>query len=310
MPTNPPPMRTQCDARGVLSRPARAGRQFKRQKEFIMKRDSSGRFRGRGESSYEQAEGECRTSAIGASIGALIGGAALGAIATYLLDSEQGADRRASLGKTAHRAFDSTADALRTAYEKTAHGVGHALASAGEKASAVGAAAYESLPDSQDIRRAGRRFFDSAGDAADNASDTARSWLGSARSMLPSYRSMKREQHSDYAMNPGAVGVTAAGTLVLGAASMWLFDPSKGRARRAWIGQKATRFLNEIGGFARATGRHIRNKSRGYYHQASSAVSNAAEHVTPTKFREPQSPPAPATDAGPRPQTQQSPPMM
>jgi gas vesicle protein len=285
------------------------GRQFKRIKEFIMERDSSGRFRGRGEqTSYEQSQQRC-SSSVGASIGALIGGAALGAIATYLLDPEQGADRRAALGKTAHRAFDSTADALRSAYESTAHGVGSALSAVGEKASAVGAAAYDAMPDSKDIREAGRRFFDSAGDAAGSASDTAHSWLNSARSMLPSYRSMKLEQHSDYAMNPGAVGATAVSTLLLGAASMWLFDPSKGRARRAWLGQKMTRFMNEIGGFARATGRHIRNKSQGYYHQASSAVSSAAERVNPIQSREqpsqPQSDTKPATQ-----ESAQCPPMM
>jgi hypothetical protein len=40
-----------------------------------------------------------------------------------------------------------------------------------------------------------------------------------------------------------------------------------------------TRAIHEIGDFARATGRHLRNKSKGYYHQTKSATCNAAEAV-------------------------------
>jgi gas vesicle protein len=251
-----------------------------------MKRDQSGRFRGQRQSSYTQPSQEnCRRTSLAASLGSLIGGAALGAVATYLLDPDQGADRRAALGKTAHRAYDSTAEALRSAYEKTAHGMGSAFSAVGEKASQVGAAAYDSLPDSDDVRKTGRRFFNRARGAAEDAGDTASSWFDSARSWLPN-RSMALERHSDYAMNPGAVSATAASTLLLGAGAMWLFDPERGRGRRAWIGQKAVHFLNEIGDFARATGRHLRNKTRGYYHETASAVSSAADYVRPSRAAE------------------------
>ena len=78
-------------------------------------------------------------------------------------------------------------------------------------------------------------------------------------------------------MEPAGVSATAVSTLLVGAGAMWFFDPDRGRARRAWIGQKLTRAMNEIGDFARATGRHLRNKSKGYYHEGKAAVCDAAQ---------------------------------
>jgi len=78
----------------------------------------------------------------------------------------------------------------------------------------------------------------------------------------------------------------AFGALALGVGAMWLFDPNRGRARRAWIGQKATRFMNETGDFFYATGRHVANKSRGYAHDAGQAMSSAASAVTDSELAE------------------------
>jgi gas vesicle protein len=186
----------------------------------------------------------------------LIGGAAFGIAAMYLLDPQQGSDRRARAMGAAHRALDTTSDAALSAY----HAAADKVSQVGSKVCDATSAASDAMPTQEQI------------------SDTAHSWLASARRMVS--RRPQLERHSDYAMNPGAVSATTAGALALGAGAMWLFDPSKGRARRAWIGQKARRFLNDIAGRSRATGRHLRNKTQGYYHQAASHIQEFREAPT------------------------------
>src|SRR5439155_978246 len=77
---------------------------------------------------------------------------------------------------------------------------------------------------------------------------------------------------------PTALGLLAGSGI--GAAAMWLMDPARGRGRRAWLGQKATRLLNETGDFMRATGRHLANKSKGYYYETRSAAECAMQGIT------------------------------
>jgi gas vesicle protein len=201
----------------------------------------------------------------------LLGGAALGTLAMYLLDPEHGDKRRAAARQVARRAFQTTADAARSAYQRTSQVAGDTWDKVSEKAADASTAAYDALP-------SGQLFVDTASNAASSAADAAHSWFDSARGYL-SRRSPRMERHSDYAMEPAAVSATALSTLLIGASAMWLFDPDRGRARRAWVGQKFTRAMNEIGNFARTTGRHLRNKSKGYYHQTASTVRGAAERV-------------------------------
>jgi len=73
---------------------------------------------------------------------------------------------------------------------------------------------------------------------------------------------------------------------LLGLGAMWLFDPDRGRGRRAWIGQKTNRLINETGTFMRATGRHVANKSKGYYHQSRKAVGNAGQSLSDSSIAE------------------------
>ena len=70
------------------------------------------------------------------------------------------------------------------------------------------------------------------------------------------------------------------GALVWSVGAMWLLDPDRGRSRRAWLAQKATRAANETGRFMRATGRHLRNKSKGYYYETRSAAECAMSGLT------------------------------
>jgi hypothetical protein len=190
----------------------------------------------------------------------IVGGAGLGAALMYLLDPNQGAERRHHLADVAGTAFEGTTHALRSG----ATTIGHKVADAGS-------ALYSNIPSAGDLGHTGRLFARRAGDAAESTRDTAGHWFESARGMLPHRR--HRREHNVSATTAGIGGLAA---LAIGVGAMWLFDPSKGRARRAWVGQKMTRCLNETGGFMRATGRHLGNKARGYYYEGKSA----AQHLT------------------------------
>lgn len=189
----------------------------------------------------------CRTG-MNAALG-MLGGAGLGAALMYLMDPNQGAERRHHLADIAGEAMESTSQALRTGAEHLGH-----------KAADAGAALYAAVPSSKDIGHTGRLLGRRASEAAESTRQHAGDWLDSARGMFPH----RQRQHEVSATTAGIGGVAA---LAIGLGAMWLFDPDRGRGRRAWIGQKMNRCVNETGKFMRATGRHLRNKSRGYYHE-------------------------------------------
>jgi hypothetical protein len=116
--------------------------------------------------------------------------------------------------------------------------------------------------------------------AGDSARETAGSWLDSAREYAPSLG--RRES----GFSGTTVSAAALGMLALGVGAMWLLDPARGRGRRAWIGQKLTRCLNETGDFMNATGRHLRNKMRGYYHEAARPICDAGGYLADSTIAE------------------------
>jgi hypothetical protein len=273
-------------------------------KENIMERDSSGRFLPRGQqySSQQspqsslnpgeprtwsdtggtyQAEDVCRTGfSSTTAVMSLVGGAALGAVAMYLLDPNEGEERRSRALDAANRVLETTTDAARSAYDTTTHALHDAWDTVSHRAAGAGSAAYAAMPSRKQIRKSGRRMLG-------RTSDTASDWLDSARNLLPSMPSRPRlERHSKYAMEPMGVSMTAIGALALGLGAMWLMDPRLGRGRRAWLAQKANRVLNETGDFARATGRHLRNKIKGYSHEARGMVSRGGNMLTDNSIAE------------------------
>jgi hypothetical protein len=243
-----------------------------------MTRDSNtGRFTNRPQRAWEvresaQSESSClgMQSSLGTAI-AVASGAAIGAGLMFLLDPQAGSERRHAARQAAAHAIDATSNALGSTWESVSDSAHDA--------------AEHLTPDRstrKSFRRGLGRLTGALGSASDDAGDTASSWLDSARSHLPSLpsrRSMRRSGQSwldsakEYlpARQTGAsastVGLTAAGCIAAGLGAMYLMDPDRGRGRRAWIGQKATRFLNETGSFMRATGRHLSNKSKGYAHK-------------------------------------------
>jgi hypothetical protein len=102
---------------------------------------------------------------------------------------------------------------------------------------------------------------------------------------MPHVHMHRASQHRS-TVGAGSAGMGAAGALLLGLGAMWLFDPDRGRGRRAWIGQKTNRLVNETGNFMRATGRHLANKSRGYYHESRKAVGGAAASLNDSSIAE------------------------
>jgi len=213
----------------------------------------------------------------------LITGAAVGAALMYAFDPEAGKRRREAAYDRASDALDSATHSASDFYHSAADTVGHALQHLGENVSSGTRSAMASLPSASDASDAAHGLLDRASGTAASyrnlASKRAQGWLDSARSMIP----QRRRPTDVSATSAGAIGI---GALALGLGAMWLFDPSRGRARRAWIGQKANRVVNETGQFMYATGRHLRNRSKGVYHDASGYVSDAAESITDSQLAE------------------------
>jgi gas vesicle protein len=181
----------------------------------------------------------------------LLAGAGIGAGLMYLFDPYEGPTRRARLAETAGNTWDTISER------------------AGEAGSAI-ASHLPNMPTAADARDTGRKYLSRA---SDSAQETAGGWLESARNALPSMPSLpQRRRPTDVSGTGAALG--GLGLIALTAAATWLLDPQRGRGRRAWLAQKATRYMNETGQFMRATGRHLRNRAQGAYHEGRSAVEN------------------------------------
>jgi hypothetical protein len=221
-------------------------------------RNSQGQFTSGRPWSQRQSDEGCAGSGMNLTTGllSLAGGLGVGAAMMYLFDPEAGRERR-----------QHAADAARQAMESGGTMLGSAVHTVGETAQGALDSAREYVPSRKSLNR-----------AADSASESAHSWLDSARGYVPDVRSYVPSVHFGRQQR-GVSGTTASAAalsaLALGVGAMWLFDPNRGRGRRAWIGQKITRCLNETGQFMNATGRHLRNKARGYAHEAGSLAQSA-----------------------------------
>jgi hypothetical protein len=223
----------------------------------------------------------CVTTGTAASALGVVAGAGIGAALMFLLDPDQGRRRRERLAAAAAAAAERAGEVAHSAWDTTS-----------DKAIEGAAAAYAAMPSRKDMRRGGRRLWgrtsDAFGSAAESTSDTASSWLDTAKSYLPELPHVHVHRASQHRTRVGAgtAGAGAASALLLGLGAMWLFDPDRGRGRRAWIGQKTNRLINETGTFMRATGRHLSNKSKGYYHQSRKAVGNAGQSLSDSSVAE------------------------
>jgi ElaB/YqjD/DUF883 family membrane-anchored ribosome-binding protein len=187
-----------------------------------------------------------------------LGAAGIGVGLMYLLDPEQGRRRRAAIISTAEHAL---AHAGETA-GATLHGAKSTVRAMAEKVSDYAHHMAENLNDS-------------AQDVADHADNQVRGYLSQAHQFHHHLvdragalvTRAKKAAHLDSDLHPIALtaGITGAtvGVLGLGAGLMYVFDPAKGRARRAWMCDKAMSFTRRSGKSARQYGRHLGNRMRG-----------------------------------------------
>ena len=64
------------------------------------------------------------------------------------------------------------------------------------------------------------------------------------------------------------------GGIGIGVALMYVFDPERGKRRRALIRDKAIGLKNDISGMAEKRAVDMKNRAKGMLHEAKSALSN------------------------------------
>ncbi len=243
-----------------------------------MERDSTGRFQRGGRPKARPGSRVSRATIFGAS--SLVTGLAIGAVAMYLLDSKQGAERRAAARDAAQRALQASGDAANSLYQTTSNLVGNAANTARQAANTGAGVLNENMPSSSFIRDHARGLLQSAGTVGSALVGTAGGWADSARQLF-ARRTDTLRQRGKLAVYAGVLSTTAVSALAVGAAAMWVFDPDRGRARRAWMGQKSTRFVRDVGDFASATGRHFRDRGKGYYFFAARKANDVRNMIRP-----------------------------
>lgn len=224
----------------------------------------------------------------------LLGGALLGAAAMYLLDPESGRRRREYIGELAEDKLGPAWDTARAASAALAEKAGDFSAHMSDRAHDAATNLYSRAGDAADavgdsgsglfdtLRHFGRgivgRASGAASSAADYASDFSSDLADRARRRSHAARHrLAKAIDPEHVRGPGhAAGWTAAGfgTLMLGAGMMYVLDPERGRGRRAWIGQKATRIFNDCGTMFRRTGRDLMNRARGTVAEARGGLQN------------------------------------
>jgi hypothetical protein len=193
--------------------------------------------------------------AVGIGAMSLLGGAGLGAVLMYLLDPEAGQERRENVKSLASRAAERSSDVLHNAWDMASE----KLSPLADRASEIGASGMATASSLSS------RLADRAGDAADSLRKGARRQMRSARDTASGW--FGHEEERSYVPR-ASTALSAAAALAVGVGAMYLLDPTDGARRRALIRDKTTHWLNEAGGFFRATGKRLRNRSRGIAHEA------------------------------------------
>lgn len=220
----------------------------------------------------------------------LVGGALLGAAAMYLLDPETGRKRRENLKEHAGDYLDSAGNVLHSGWDKISDRAGDVGAVIADRARDVGSDwsgrakdAGSGLTDTiNEWRDRGRKLWskysgkaqdyaDAGGDYADNITDYGnRLWnqvrgLGNklntrARDAADDVRSRVGPQHSSPVL---PVTITAVGCCAMGVGLMYLMDPQRGRARRAWLSDTVSGFVRNTGQTFYRTGKDLKSRMTG-----------------------------------------------
>jgi gas vesicle protein len=133
--------------------------------------------------------------------------------------------------------------------------------------------------------------YGNAQDVADDYSGTARSWskwgsklFDRAKDAGMSSASRARKQLKDAAgyddgFGAGSVVGTAVTCCLCGAAAMYLFDPHRGRSRRAKLMDQTSSFVRKTGRSMRASGTDLANRVRGMAYEGRKQAGAAMQSV-------------------------------
>jgi hypothetical protein len=188
-----------------------------------------------------QSNESCGTSSMLTGLMSLVGGVGIGAGILYLLDPDKGEKRRNNLMSGASDLASSARDY------------------AGEAFGSMGSAVSSALHNARDYageKLSGARDYadDVAGDAGSYASKHLRRAQRGARDFI-------QRQTFGETRNEHRLGVTlcALGSMALGAAVMYAFDPQSGRSRRRYVREQASNLAGEASNYAHQASQAIRS---------------------------------------------------
>jgi hypothetical protein len=174
----------------------------------------------------------------------LAGGVGIGAGLLYLLDPDKGAKRRQQMLDRASGLASSAKGYAGETFDNVGSALSSALGSARDYAG-------EKLSGARDYAR------DYAGDAMSDAGSYASKQMRRAQRQARDFidRQTFGETHAQHRMG---VTICALGSMALGAALMYVFDPAMGRGRRRYVKEQAENLASEAGNYARQAGDAIR----------------------------------------------------
>jgi gas vesicle protein len=252
------------------------------------------------------------------SVAALFAGAMAGVAAMYLLDPNQGERRRRAIASKAGTYWDEASGTVHDQWSHLADrakDVGHHAYSAAQsfandaigrvKHAAGDAQSHLEDAHSQAVGQAhgwldnGRRWFNrhrdqavrnmphSAVDVQNALQDYGQAAWDQARKIgwRAHDRAVDAVNRGRRAIGPEQsspvvpVALTAVGFLALGAGAMYIVDPQKGRARRAWISDKVHSIIRRSGNTAYSKGRHWANRAYGVAAEARGAANDLVDRV-------------------------------
>jgi len=219
----------------------------------------------------------------------LLAGVGVGTALMYLLDPDNGANRR-------ERVADSTRDAFGSASE--------AMSDAGLRIADTARSAWSDMGSTlndqyDDGAQSINRYADQLKAAAMAGASQYRPNFSRMRRRLNAAIHDARERISDRVSGKSSsdyiapiAGYTAGGLalVALGAGCAYLFDPDRGRARRSYLMDKSTSMMHETGQFMRRTGKHLSNKMYGTAMEATRPLRKMREQRQTQGLSEPSRP--------------------
>lgn len=193
----------------------------------------------------------------------LLGGAVLGAVAMYLLDPEVGARRRRALATRAEDATSRAGEAIGPIWERVSDTARTFGASVATGAGAIGHGIADKY---EDVRGGGRRSASHLGEHVSAFGETIADKFRHAgeHARRAAHKPVEWLRPEPEPSHAAAYAATAGiGSLLVGAAAMYLLDPQRGKARRNQAMQQASSIVRRTGRTACAIGRDMRNRATG-----------------------------------------------